>query len=129
MGPRQTAVNTLSHSTGSRASSVTNGLCEPSSHEISGTCEMDEQPLGEIPSLPPEVTDICINGIGTILCDLGLMRTSFLGMNGAMPSKYDENTRARAARLVREHASDYGSEWTALKAISGRLGMTAEMGA
>jgi hypothetical protein len=90
---------------------------------------MDEQPRGEIPSLPPEVTDICINGIGTILCDLGLMRTSFLGMNGAMPSKYDENTRARAARLVREHASDYGSEWTALKAISGRLGMTAEMGA
>jgi hypothetical protein len=126
MGPRQTAVNTLSHSTGSRVSSVKNGLCEPSSQETSGTCEMDEQPLGEIPSLPPVVTDICINGIGAILYDLGLMRTSFLGMSGAMPSKYDENTRARAARLVREHASDYDSEWAAMKANSGWLGMIAE---
>lgn len=74
----------------------------------------------------PEVTDICINGIKAILCDLGLMRTSFLGMNGAMPTKYDENTGARAARLVREHASDYDSEWAAMKANSGWLGMIAE---
>jgi len=28
-----------------------------------------------------------------------------------MPSKYDENTRARAVRLVREHRDDYDSEW------------------
>lgn len=43
-----------------------------------------------------------------------------------MPSKYDENTKARAVRLVREHRDDYDSEWAAMKAISGRLGMTAE---
>jgi transposase len=43
-----------------------------------------------------------------------------------MPSKYDENTKAKAVRLVREHADDYDSEWAAIKAVSGRLGMTAE---
>jgi transposase len=43
-----------------------------------------------------------------------------------MPSKYDENTKAKAVRLVREHAGDYDSEWAAIKVISGRLGMTAE---
>ncbi|ORB89474.1 hypothetical protein B1T48_10670 [Mycobacterium persicum] len=43
-----------------------------------------------------------------------------------MPSKYDENTKARAVRLVREHRDDYDSEWAAMKAIAGRLGMTAE---
>ena len=26
-----------------------------------------------------------------------------------MPSKYDENTKAKAVRLVREHADDYDS--------------------
>jgi transposase len=29
-------------------------------------------------------------------------------------------------RLVREHAGDYESEWAAMKAISARLGMSAE---
>ena len=43
-----------------------------------------------------------------------------------MPSKYDENTKARAVRLVREHRDDYDSEWAAMKAIAGRLGMNAE---
>ena len=43
-----------------------------------------------------------------------------------MPSKYDGNTKAKAVRLVREHADDYDSEWAAIKAVSGRLGMTAE---
>jgi transposase len=43
-----------------------------------------------------------------------------------MPSKYDENTKARAVRLVREHRDDYDSEWAAMKAVSGRLGMNAE---
>jgi transposase len=43
-----------------------------------------------------------------------------------MPSKYDENTKAKAVRLVREHAGDYESEGAAIKAISGRLGMTVE---
>jgi transposase len=43
-----------------------------------------------------------------------------------MPRKYDENTKARAVRLVCEHRDDYDSEWAAMKAVSGRLGMTAE---
>ena len=43
-----------------------------------------------------------------------------------MPSKYDENTKARAVRLAREHREDYDSEWAAMKAIAGRLGMNTE---
>ena len=43
-----------------------------------------------------------------------------------MASRYDDNTKARAVRLVREHAGDYETEWAAMKAISGRLGMSAE---
>ena len=43
-----------------------------------------------------------------------------------MSIRYDENTRARAVRLVREHRDDYDSEWAAIKAISGRLGMNPE---
>jgi transposase len=43
-----------------------------------------------------------------------------------MASRYDENTKARAVRLVREHAGDYETECAAMKAISARLGMSAE---
>ena len=43
-----------------------------------------------------------------------------------MPSRHDENTKARAVRLVREHRDDYDSEWAAMRAIAGRLGMSAE---
>ena len=43
-----------------------------------------------------------------------------------MPSKYDENIKAKAVRLVREHAEDYDSEWAAMREISSRLGMSAE---
>ena len=43
-----------------------------------------------------------------------------------MPSKYDENTKARAVRLLREHRDDYATEWAAMRAISARLGMSAE---
>jgi transposase len=44
-----------------------------------------------------------------------------------MPNKrFDENTKARAVRLVREHADDYDSEWAAMCAVSARLGITAE---
>ena len=43
-----------------------------------------------------------------------------------MSIRYDENTKARAVRLVREHRDDYDSEWAAMKAVSGRLGMNAE---
>lgn len=54
------------------------------------------------------------------------MRTSFVGKVAVMPSKYDEQTRAKAIRLVTEHVDDYDSEWAAIKAVSGRLGMTSE---
>ena len=43
-----------------------------------------------------------------------------------MPSKYDQETKAEAIRLFRDHAGDYDSPWAAMCAISGRLGMNAE---
>lgn len=43
-----------------------------------------------------------------------------------MPAKYDETTKAKAVRLVVDHRDDYDSEWAAMKAVSARLGMTAE---
>ena len=43
-----------------------------------------------------------------------------------MPRKYDEQTRAKAVRLVTEHVQDYDSEWAAITAVAGRLGMTPE---
>jgi len=43
-----------------------------------------------------------------------------------MPVKYDQETKARAIRLVREHAGDYPSEYAAITAVARRLGMTAE---
>ncbi len=46
-----------------------------------------------------------------------------------MPSKYDEQTRAKAVRLVTEHVHDYDSEWAAIQAVSARLGMTTETSA
>ena len=35
------------------------------------------------------------------------MRTSFVGKYGAMASRYDGDTKAKAVRLVREHRDDY----------------------
>jgi transposase len=44
-----------------------------------------------------------------------------------MPGRsYDRQTRAKAVRLVRDHVGDYATEWAAIKAVSGRLGMSAE---
>src|SRR5437016_9887759 len=43
-----------------------------------------------------------------------------------MPVRYDQDTKARAIRLVREHAGDYRSEYAAITAVARRLGMTAE---
>ena len=43
-----------------------------------------------------------------------------------MRGRYDAETRTKAVRLYTEHVGDYGSPWAAMKAISGRLGMTAE---
>ena len=41
-------------------------------------------------------------------------------------SRYDASTKAKAIRLVREHAGDYPTQWAAISAVSGRLGMSAE---
>jgi transposase len=43
-----------------------------------------------------------------------------------MPKRYDENTKARAVRLVVDHVEDYVSEWEAIRTVAGRLGMSAE---
>jgi transposase len=43
-----------------------------------------------------------------------------------MPSRFDKETRAKAVRLVKDHVGDYESEWAAIKAVSARLGVTAE---
>jgi transposase len=43
-----------------------------------------------------------------------------------MRGRYDAETRAKAVRLYRDHVGDYSSPWAAMKAISARLGMTAE---
>ena len=43
-----------------------------------------------------------------------------------MPRKFDVETRAKAVRLVRDHAGDYASEYEAIRTIAGRLGMSAE---
>jgi transposase len=54
------------------------------------------------------------------------MHTFLVGKDGLMPSKYDEETRARAVRLVRDHVGDYDSEFAAIKAVAARLGMSTE---
>ena len=41
-------------------------------------------------------------------------------------SRYDASTKAKAIRLVGEHAGDYPTQWAAMKAVSGRLGMSTE---
>jgi transposase len=41
-------------------------------------------------------------------------------------TRYDVGMKAKAIRLVREHAGDYPTQWAAITAVSGRLGMSAE---
>ncbi|KZS73085.1 transposase [Mycobacterium kansasii] len=43
-----------------------------------------------------------------------------------MAIRYNENTMARAVWLVFEDADHYETQWSAIKAIAGRLGMSAE---
>lgn len=43
-----------------------------------------------------------------------------------MPTKYDPETRLKTVRLVVDHRAEYASEWAAIKATAGRLGMTPE---
>jgi transposase len=41
-------------------------------------------------------------------------------------TKYNPELKAKAVRLFRDHVAEYPSQWAAMKAISARLGMTAE---
>jgi transposase len=43
-----------------------------------------------------------------------------------MPVKYNHDARAKAIRLVREHAGDYPSEYAAISAVARRMGMSPE---
>ncbi len=43
-----------------------------------------------------------------------------------MPVKYNQDAKARAIRLVREHVGDYPSEYAAISAVAGRMGMSPE---
>ena len=40
--------------------------------------------------------------------------------------RYPQELRERAMRLVREHRSDYSSEWAAIQSIAGKLGIGSE---
>ena len=42
------------------------------------------------------------------------------------PGRYPVEVRERAVRLVLEHASEYPSQWAALKSIVAKCGMTPE---
>ena len=43
-----------------------------------------------------------------------------------MRVRYTQDTKDRAIRLVAEHGGDYPSEYAAITAVAGRLGMTPE---
>ena len=43
-----------------------------------------------------------------------------------MPVKYEQEMKAKAVRLVREHSGDYPSEWAAIGEVARRLGMAPE---
>jgi transposase len=44
----------------------------------------------------------------------------------SMSKVYDEETRAKAMRLVREHRDEYASKHAAIEAVAFRLGMSPE---
>jgi transposase len=54
------------------------------------------------------------------------MHTFQVGKVVFMASRYDAETRVRAVRLVRDHVGDYDSEFAAIRAVAGRLGMSTE---
>jgi len=40
--------------------------------------------------------------------------------------RFSPEVRARAVRMVLEHAGEYGSQWGAISSIAGKIGCTAE---
>ena len=45
---------------------------------------------------------------------------------GGTRERFSSEVRARAVRMVVEHASDYSSQWAAIRSISDKFGCTAE---
>ena len=41
-------------------------------------------------------------------------------------SRYSPEVRERAVRMVREHESEYDSQWAAIRSIAEKIGCTAE---
>ncbi len=41
-------------------------------------------------------------------------------------SRYSQEVRERSVRMVFEHESEYGSQWEAIRSISGKIGCSAE---
>jgi transposase len=85
-----------------------------------------------VPVVVGEVPGLCVGDFG----DGGSgglnrpeFRAYFLSWEGwqvSMPVRYDQDIKAKAIRLVREHAGDYPSEYAAITAVARRLGMTPE---
>jgi transposase len=46
--------------------------------------------------------------------------------NQGTGERYSPEVRARAVRMVFEHAGAYGSQWGAISSIAGKIGCTAE---
>ncbi len=44
----------------------------------------------------------------------------------ARRSKFSQEVRERAVRMVAEHRGDYGSEWEAIGSIASKIGCTSE---
>ena len=57
----------------------------------------------------------------------GLMHTFFRGkVRRIMPKKYDDEFRARAVRLVIDHAEEYDTRTACISAVAKRLGVSYE---
>ena len=44
----------------------------------------------------------------------------------ARPSRFSQEVRERAVRMVFEHGAGYGSEWEAIRSIAEKIGCSAE---